>query len=414
MQASIFMFATDLHDEGFDTVLDNVQQRAGLHGVSLACAYHHARDIFPHNPVRKVYFLEGGTVFFQPDPARYAGLRITPQVSRLAQEVDILAELVARAERRGLAVRAWTVFLHNSTLGERHPDCTIQNVFGDPYLTALCPAHPDVRAYARALAADLAGRGVAVILAEALGYAAFDHGYHHERSFIPLSPAARFLLGLCFCEHCASAIGQQGVDVARLRQFVQTQLLAVLAGEPHTLPDGSVTWATLAGLADGELGRFLTARQSIVTSLAQEVTTAVEQAGSARFVVMDMAGAAKGYATGQPTGGPAPASAWQDGLDLPALSRACHGIEAIGYTQDPARLRLDLDAYGQTLASGTPLAVALRPMLPDCDTTANLAAKVAEGRHAGVDWLDFYHYGFIQLPVLDRIREAVAGLQVAG
>jgi hypothetical protein len=401
------MFATDLHDEGFDAVLDNVQQRAGLHGVSLACAYHHARDIFPHNPVRRVRFLEGGTVFFRPDPARYAGLRITPQVSRLAQEVDILAELVARAERRGLAVRAWTVFLHNSTLGERHPDCAIHNAFGDPYLTSLCPAHPDVRAYARALASDLAGRGVTAILAEAFGYAAFDHGYHHERSFIPLSPVVRFLLGLCFCEHCASAIGRQGVDVARLRQFTQTQLLAVLAGEPHTLPDGPATWGTLAGLADGELGRFLIARQAVVTSLAQEVMTAVEQAGSARFVVMDMAGAAKGYATGQPAGDPAPASAWQDGLDLPALSRACHGIEAIGYTQDPERLRLDLDTYGQTLAPGTPLAVALRPMLPDCDTTANLAAKVIEARQAGVGWLDFYHYGFIQLPVLDRIREAM-------
>src|SRR6478609_2297991 len=129
MQGSIFMFATDLHDEGFDTVLDNVQQRAGLHGATLACAYHHARDIFPHNPVRKVRFLEGGTVFFRPDPARYAGLRIQPQVSRLASEMDILADLMARAGRRGMAVRAWTVFLHNTTLGSRYPDCAVQNVF---------------------------------------------------------------------------------------------------------------------------------------------------------------------------------------------------------------------------------------------------------------------------------------------
>src|SRR5918998_2756014 len=100
MQASIFTFATDLHDEGPENVLDNVQQRAGLQGVTLACAYHHARDIFPHNPVRKVRFLEGGTVFFRPDPDRYAGLRIKPQVSRLAQEVDVLAELLRQAERR--------------------------------------------------------------------------------------------------------------------------------------------------------------------------------------------------------------------------------------------------------------------------------------------------------------------------
>ena len=103
-----------------------------------------------------------------PIPRRYAGLRITPQVSRLATEVDVLADLLTRAGRRGLAVRAWTVFLHNTTLGSRHPDCAPQNVFGDPYITNLCPANPDVRAYARALAADLASHGVETILAESL------------------------------------------------------------------------------------------------------------------------------------------------------------------------------------------------------------------------------------------------------
>ena len=56
MNASTFLFATDLHDEGFPQVLDNVQGRGGMQGVTLACAYHHARDIFPHNPVRKVRF----------------------------------------------------------------------------------------------------------------------------------------------------------------------------------------------------------------------------------------------------------------------------------------------------------------------------------------------------------------------
>jgi hypothetical protein len=110
MRGAIFLFATDLHDEGPETVLDNVQERAGLQGVTLACAYHHARDIFPHNPVRKVRFLEGGTVFFRPDPRRYAGLRLTPQVSRLATEIDVLADLDVRCGRRGLAVRARTVY----------------------------------------------------------------------------------------------------------------------------------------------------------------------------------------------------------------------------------------------------------------------------------------------------------------
>lgn len=406
MRGSIFLFATDLRDEGVETVLDNAQGRAGLQGVTLACAYHHARDIFPHNPVRKVRYLEGGAVFFRPEARRYAGLRIQPQVSRLAREADVLAELVARAGRRGLEVRAWTVCLHNTTLGSRYPDCAIHNAFGDPYITALCPANPDVRAYLRALAGDIARRGVGAILAEALGYQPFDHGYHHERSFLPLSPAAKFLLGLCFCDHCAGAIGRAGVDVARVRRFARAELEAIFDDEPGTLPDDEPDLATLAPLTDGELGRFLEARQGIVTSLVAEIGEAVAQAGEARLVVMDMSGAAKGYAAGQPSGPPAAASAWQDGLDLAAVGRAGHGLAAIGYARDPARLDTDLAAYRALLPAGSPLAVALRPMPPDCDSAANLAAKIALARQRDVDWVDFYHYGFIRLPVLDRVREA--------
>jgi hypothetical protein len=409
MRGAIFLFATDLHDEGPEIVLDNVQGRAGLDGVTLACAYHHARDLFPHNPVRKVRFLEGGTVFFRPDPRRYAGLRITPQISRLAAEVDVLGDLLTRAERRGLAVRAWTVFLHNTTLGSRHPECAPQNVFGDPYITNLCPAHPEVRAFACALAADLASRGVEAILAESLGYGGFDHGFHHERAFIPLSPVVRFLLGLCFCEHCLREIARAGVDVVRVREFVRTELGNVLAGAPTTLPDGEVERDEIAALIVGELGRFLDARQGIVTSLTAEVRAAVEAAGDSRFVVMDMAGAAKGYATGAPTGAPAPASAWREGIDPAAVAGAGHGLATIGYAREPARLRLDLDAYRALVPPDRALSVALRPMHPDCDGPANLRAKIDMLREGGVAWTDFYHYGFMRLDALDWINEALHG-----
>ncbi len=76
METSLFAFATDLHDEGLDTVLGNLQDRAGVDGLTLAVAYHDARDIFPHNPVHKVRYLEGGAVFFRPEEARYEGLQL--------------------------------------------------------------------------------------------------------------------------------------------------------------------------------------------------------------------------------------------------------------------------------------------------------------------------------------------------
>src|SRR5919202_6025934 len=113
LESSIFCFATDLADEGVETVLDNVQHRGGLGGVTVAAAYHEGRDLFPHNPRHKVRFLEGGAVFFEPRALR--DVRLRPPVSEVA---PVLPELLAAAARRGLAVRAWTVFLHNGALAE--------------------------------------------------------------------------------------------------------------------------------------------------------------------------------------------------------------------------------------------------------------------------------------------------------
>src|SRR5258707_9053851 len=106
-----------------DAVLDSVSKRGGLGGITMAAAYHHGRDIFPHNPARKVHFLEGGTVFFQPDPNRYRSLLLKPKVSVLARDSDVLEDLCAAASARSLRARAWTVYLHNYTLGEAHPEC---------------------------------------------------------------------------------------------------------------------------------------------------------------------------------------------------------------------------------------------------------------------------------------------------
>jgi len=215
IETSFFAFASDLLDEGIGTVLENVAGRAGAGGITIAAAYHHGRDIFPHNPAGKVRFLDGGAIFFRPDSRRYSDLRLQPRVSRLAAESDVLADLCREAAARSLNTRGWAVFLHNYALGEAHPECACQNVFGDALLTDLCPANPDVRAYVRALAGDIASKGVAAVVAESLHYHGLVHGFHHERYFIELGTLGRFLLGLCFCDSCRMSAEGRGVDVVQ-------------------------------------------------------------------------------------------------------------------------------------------------------------------------------------------------------
>jgi hypothetical protein len=393
MDTSIFAFATDFADEGIETVLDNVEHRGGLGGVTVAAAYHEGRDVFPHNPVRKVRFLQSGAIFFPPDEARWRDVRLRPPMSEAAA---VLPEIVRSGGSRGLAVRAWTVFLHNGALAAAHPDCAPENAYGDRYVTDLCPANPDVRAFARALAADVAALGVESICAESLHYHPLEHGYSHERYFVPLGPRARFLLGLCFCPHCLDAARRDGVDGEEVRRRALEELDRVFAGGDEQ-PVEELERSELA-----EFEGYLGMRERVITTLAADVAETARARG-ATVELIDSSGATKGYATGRPTGSPAPTIAWQLGVDVNAVADASDGIEAIGYAADPERVRTDLEAYGDAAVS-----VVLRPGQPDCDSAENLRAKVALARERDLERADFYHYGLMRLDALDRIRAALA------
>jgi hypothetical protein len=406
MESSMLAFATDLRDEGVDTVLDNVGNRAEVDGLTMAVAYHDARDIFPHNPVRKVRYVEGGAVFFPPDSACYEGMLLQPRVSELARAGDPLGELCEAAGERGMRVNAWAVFLHNDRLGFAHPECATQNVFGDRYLTDLCPSNPEVRTYARTLASDIARYEVSTILSESLHFHGLGHGYHHERYFEELGAVGTYLLGLCFCDHCLEAARRRGVDAEMVHRSVRDELERRFAdggdgGDPEELTPGD-----LEPFGGEQMLGYLDTRTETVTSLVDEVARAVS-GGGASFAFLDLCGAEKGFATGHPEGEAAPALGWQLGIDAAALAGVCDTLAATGYASDPGRLKLDLDAYRDLIPDASQRGLVLRPMPPDCRSAENLAAKVALARERGLGRLDFYHYGFCRLQVLDWIRQAL-------
>lgn len=405
MRTSAFCFAGDLADEGVPTVLDNIQHRAGLGGVTMAAAYHASRDLFPHARTRRLRYQPGGEIFFRPDPACWRRLALQPRPSRLVGEGDPLAELVAAADERGLSVQAWTVFLHVDWTEDGDPRFAEQTCFGDPCLTQLCPANPDVRAYALALAQDLAGRGIASVLAESLHHHPLEHGAHHERYFVELGSVARLLFGLCFCPHCLDAAQRHGADPEELRARACAEVERALSG---TAPQASseLSYDEAAALLGGQLGALLQSRCEVVATLAGELAEATRARG-ARLELLDGSGAVKGYATGRPEGDPAPSIAWRLGVDIAACARAGAAIGAIAYAADPARVELDLASY-RALAPGVPMVAALRPVPPDCDSPENLAAKLRAAGAAGADRVDIYHYGLAPLTALDRVREALA------
>ena len=408
----MFAFATDLSGEGTDIVLDNVQRRAGVEELTLAVAYHAGRDIFPHNPSGRVRYLEGGAVFFRPDAALYDDLLLKPRVSSLVRGDperlscgDPLGELQEAADGRGMGTNAWVVFLHNDRLGFEHPGCATQNAFGDRYLTDLCPANPDVRAYCRALTADVARYGVSNIFAESLHYHGLGHGYHHERYFEDLGAVGAFLLGLCFCDHCLEAARRVGVDGEMVCRLVRQELLVRFERE---IDDGTgeLTRERLGPFGGEQLLGYLDSRASTVASLAGEVSAAAGE--HTALVFLDISGAEKGFATGRPEGEAAPGIGWKMGIDVPALVEVCDAVEALGYAADPARVGSDLAAYRHLIADASKLGLLLRPMPPDSRSVENLADKLSLARDLGLTRADFYHYGFCRLNAFDRVRQSLS------
>jgi hypothetical protein len=401
MESSLYGHPEDLRGEGIERVADRALG-LGCNGLTIAAAYHRARDVTPHGSSR-VTVRRDGLHFPLPEDL-WDGLRLVPPLQDRSDD-GLFADLRQATTRRGARLHGWTVFLHNTTLGLAHPDVTQENCFGDRAAPAdLCPSHPDVRAYATALARSVARLGVDTVVAESLHFGFFGHGYHHERCFVALGPIEEFLLGLCFCVHCRSRAAEAGVDAQAARSAAAQVVTGVLdGGEPV---GGELSTASLAERGGQALERYASTRVETVTTLVALVARAVAEEGS-RLVFLDLAGAIKGYADGLPTGGTACEAAWQVGIDPAAIGPVAGGYAILGYARDPSRLSTDVAAYRAALGESRQLRVTLRPGLPDTPSAANLAEKVRLIA-AAADAVDFYSYGLFPLPVLDRIPDAIS------
>lgn len=401
MDATLFIFGTDLLHEGFDAVLANVQERAGAHAVALAATYHDARDVLPHNPRFHVYRHQGDIAWFAPQRARYAS-GLAPQLADAAEGRDVLAELCQAADARGMQVDAWTIFLHNSVLAAAQPDCATRNVYGDAYLTDLCPANPRVRQYSRELAADVVRYPVRRLLAESLHYRPLEHGEHHERYLLWLPPEARALLALCFCPHCREAGERAGVRVGPLGNAIRAGLEPVWRGE---LPHGA-TPPLLPADARSELDAYVAVRMATVASLVGEVRDAMRPS-SVELSFIDHAGGMSHVMAGTSADDEVLLAARRLGIAPAAVAANCDEYAILGYVDTPQRLHAMLASYAQALPAGTRRSIALRPLHPDCHDPANLRAKLDLVRRSGAAGVGFYHYAMMPLGRLDWVRAAL-------
>lgn len=384
---AIYIYPWDLADEGVDSVVREVE-RIGLDTITVAGSYHAGKFLRPHARRGRVLFPEDGTVYFRPDLARYG--TIAPILSGLAREHDILRETAGTR----MAVNVWLVLLHNSRLGERHPQSTVSNAFGDRYVYSLCPSAPEVREYAVALCRDVAGNyPVTGLSLETPGFLPYAHGYHHEFAMVKPNRWLDNRLGLCFCDHCVAGATADGIDARRLQATVAEEIEGYLAGSVDFPADMAEAFWLSDVATDGALSRFLAWRCGVVTSLVREIRSAV-RADAAVAVIPSVA---------RPT-----ATAWYEGTDLRALAETAGIIEACFYEPSSDRVRADLADVQRRLRGTGALRGIIRPAFPDLQRRDEVVAAARALREAGASGIAFYNYGHLRRHDLAAIADAVA------
>ena len=390
MRKSMWTYPWDVLDLGTGEVSDELRD-IGFDTISVATSYHAGRFLQPRSPVQKSYYPEDGTVYFHPTPSRWADMRIQPLVASLVTGgSDVLRDLISRREQGGLGVSCWTVCLHNTRLGLKHPDAVTRNAFGDPNRFNLCPSHPDARAFVKLLCEDLSAtyKPDAIEL-ESPTFMEYAHGFHHEKDGVGLTAEDDFLLSLCFCPACLDRAAKAGVDGEKARTTVRRWIAdaferAIPQPRWPDFPDAGLEVFRLYP----EVYSYLMWRFEPVTSLLQEIRSHTDQ--GTKLYLIDLK------------------NGWLNGCDLETAGRACDGAILCAYDMGPSAVTELLLQGRAAVGPDRFLGAGFRLFYPELKAPADLAERAGAASAAGCNGLNFYNYGLVP-----RARLAWAKLALA-
>jgi hypothetical protein len=212
------LYPWDLHDEGIEPVLDNLQSMASVNSVYLVALMHHEKrpltsPTFPHNPVRQTWFAEDSRCYWHPHRSLYG--KITPRESDFAwiSDTDWLDALTRAARKRDLKTGAELshTLVDRQRIDAQFSTCIQRDIHGQPHSIVggtfhLCPNNPDAMQYTLALYRDL--------------IANYDIDFV-QTCTIPLMRGG-VDAGGCFCDSCMAAAQKQHVNLKK----IQAELLA--------------------------------------------------------------------------------------------------------------------------------------------------------------------------------------------
>ncbi len=399
MRTGFFAYPWDMLDEGPEAAVQAMASRYHCNTLILNANYHHARLLRPRAAGPKTLELPGAVAAFEPRAECYGDSGLMPVPDPRLTQARIVQATRDACAAQGLDFGLWVVGLHNSTLGQAHPDLCMCNCFDDVYTYALCPSQPAVRAYLRGLAQDVCEQFQPNrIVLEAVGYLSLRHWVHHELFMTPWSEALEFLFSLCFCPTCTERARQRGVDVPALRGQVSQWANYLLNEDRGDLPPDFVMGETVSLLsALRDLPLYMRSASESVTELAASVHTVTRQHGVELEVL--------------PASFHRPASrVWMEGASWADLGGVSDGLIVLAYSDQPAQVAADL-GWAARSAPGRRIIAALSACAPVQHTASALTAQAVACRAAGCAAVYYYNYGLLASSRLDWVAQANLAVQ---
>jgi hypothetical protein len=378
IKSHAFAFAYTFFREPAEKVIPELKSY-GFTGINLALNYHGSRDLLLRQGPQLEY-LADGFHYYKSDAGAYEKDAYKPALTDQLPNNELLDSVIKVAAANDFKVNAWAVYMHNSAIGMASPEAAVTNVFGNKFLSELCPINPAVRGYALGLTKDLVSRGLNGVVAESLHFHGARHGEHHERFFIELSPVSEFLFSLCFCKSCVANYQITGNDAQPLINKITGLLNEVFQTQDPWLGK-QLSKDLLAEVVGPEILKYLSAREEKLASLYEEVVKVSKAAGSV-FKLVDQAPLLDMQSAD------ALGNSWQVGIDNQRINKIVDRYEPLIYRPDESGVSALAQNYLKNTTTG--VTAILRPTYPDSTSRDNLAKKVNSLTKLGISEIDFY------------------------
>lgn len=250
------LYAWDLADEGIQTIADNLQEHANCNCMYLVGVMHFEKRpltslYYTHNAQRKFYLPENSRAYYRLNLDSFKNTKLKPCFTErdFLKGTDWLDVLTEEARKRGMktGVELSHTIYDTNIAREKYPEMMQRDVNGNMVQDVqglLCPNHPDVHEFQRAMFYDSVKNHDVDIVQTCLLTFGGGHTVKAPWFYAPWmnieDPNLGALLGIadggCFCEHCRAKAIEWGYDWERIVSDMK-KIYAIAHATPYAFQE---------------------------------------------------------------------------------------------------------------------------------------------------------------------------------